>query len=328
MSAVINEAEEFEHFDNADEVFDKVDEDGNPIIDEEGEKEQEEKISYIEILDAPRDLPEAVALTFDHLKQIGYELGLIKLCWPEVIQHIFEDRSNFPIKYLKNNEKEKAILLYAENFRQQFCDNPPNHHPSASRSPLACWGPRRTPRPKEPTSARPASPHVPTVPIRGGAARREEEYGNIDISQARDGLGACPLAVYERRLWTCMTRKAVANLSHDVFARTDIIDNAPAYQRPADSRFNDPSSFRTSPPPLFQAQTFMTRRRMFTTNEKNITRKAAAVREGAGDLRRVVISPCPWAHVTTRPLCPLFGSHQLFEHVIVIPVVRRESWAA
>ncbi|XP_056633325.1 dynein regulatory complex subunit 7 [Diorhabda sublineata] len=98
---------------------------------EDGEEieEEEEKFSYFKLLDKPRILPEPVDLTHEHLKEIGYELGLIKMCWPEVLEPFFEDRTNFPMRYLKNNEKEKVLLLYTENFRKQFVQKFPDRKP-------------------------------------------------------------------------------------------------------------------------------------------------------------------------------------------------------
>ncbi|KAH1000809.1 hypothetical protein HUJ04_013094 [Dendroctonus ponderosae] len=85
--------------------------------------------SYIEMLDKPRELQEPMDITADYLKVIAQELGLIKLCWPELTDVTFEDRTNFPDSYLKNSRKEKLLLLYAENFRRQFCCKFPNRKP-------------------------------------------------------------------------------------------------------------------------------------------------------------------------------------------------------
>lgn len=85
--------------------------------------------SFIAMLDQPRELQEPMDITADYLKVIGQELGLIKLCWPELSDVAFEDRTNFPDSYLKNSCKEKLLLLYAENFRRQFCCKFPNRKP-------------------------------------------------------------------------------------------------------------------------------------------------------------------------------------------------------
>ncbi|XP_050298709.1 dynein regulatory complex subunit 7 [Anthonomus grandis grandis] len=85
--------------------------------------------SYIEMLDVPRYLPEPLTITTDYLKMICNELGLIKLYWPNLTEVTFEDRSNFPENYLRNTDKEKCLLLYAENFRRQFCHKFPNRKP-------------------------------------------------------------------------------------------------------------------------------------------------------------------------------------------------------
>lgn len=96
---------------------------------EEGEPEPK-PFSYIEMLDAPvRELPEPIEITPDHLKMIAQELGLIKLCWPDLSDVTFEDRTNFPESYLKNSGKERLLLLYAENFRRQFCFKYPDRKP-------------------------------------------------------------------------------------------------------------------------------------------------------------------------------------------------------
>lgn len=67
-----------------------------------------------------------LTVTKDHIKEINYELGLITLCWPEIQNPVFENRSQFPESYYKNSEKEKLTLLYAENFRRQFVYTFPN----------------------------------------------------------------------------------------------------------------------------------------------------------------------------------------------------------
>ncbi|EFA07399.2 hypothetical protein TcasGA2_TC016381 [Tribolium castaneum] len=95
---------------------------GYQFDDGEGEEVEEEEIKYhyIEILDAPRELLPPVELTLKDLSHIANELGLIKLCWPEIEHPEFENRVNFPESYLANSNKEKLLLLYTENFRRQF----------------------------------------------------------------------------------------------------------------------------------------------------------------------------------------------------------------
>lgn len=105
--------------------------DEQPDEDNPEEREPEPKpFSYIEMLDAPiRELQEPIEITPDHLKMIAQELGLIKLCWPDLTDVTFENRTNFPESYLKNSSKEKLLLLYAENFRRQFCFKFPDRKP-------------------------------------------------------------------------------------------------------------------------------------------------------------------------------------------------------
>lgn len=99
------------------------------LLEEEIVEEEEVIISIFDILDAPRDLPEPIDITMEHLKQIKDELGIISLCWPEIKDPLFEDRAHFPTNYLNNSNKEKLLLLYAENFRRQFVHKYPSRKP-------------------------------------------------------------------------------------------------------------------------------------------------------------------------------------------------------
>lgn len=95
---------------------------------------EEEFTPYIptifDILDRPRILPDPVDLTLEHLKEIENKLGLIRLCWPKLDKDvIFEERTNFPKSYLENNSKDRCLLLYAENFRRQYCFKYPHRKP-------------------------------------------------------------------------------------------------------------------------------------------------------------------------------------------------------
>ncbi|KAL1500752.1 hypothetical protein ABEB36_006198 [Hypothenemus hampei] len=90
-------------------------------INEEEVELSEKPFSYIDCLDAPRQLPEPADITLEHLRSIVEEFGVIKLCWPELIDVNFMGRTQFPDKYLTNSNKEKLLLLYTENFRRQFC---------------------------------------------------------------------------------------------------------------------------------------------------------------------------------------------------------------
>ncbi|KAK6635809.1 hypothetical protein RUM44_001063 [Polyplax serrata] len=74
------------------------------------------------------DVPPGI-VTEQHLEDIAHDLGLIKLCWNDVPQVDYEERMHYPLSYLKNNEKEKLLLWYSENFRQQFCEKYPDRRP-------------------------------------------------------------------------------------------------------------------------------------------------------------------------------------------------------
>lgn len=113
----------------------KGDEDAEDLDEEEQVEEEEPFVSIFEILDAPRELPEPIDLTLEHVKQIQHELGIITLCWPDVQNPEFERRVTFPESYVRNNEKEKLLLLYAENFRRQFSRHFPKRKPLYLASP-------------------------------------------------------------------------------------------------------------------------------------------------------------------------------------------------
>lgn len=124
----VDEEEEEEEGDENEEEEGEGEE--NVVEEEEAQIEEEEKfVSIFEILDAPRELPEPIELTLDHVKQIQSELGIIILCWPDIKNAHFEGRVNFPEEYTKNTEKEKFLLLYTENFRRQFVDKFPHRKP-------------------------------------------------------------------------------------------------------------------------------------------------------------------------------------------------------
>lgn len=96
---------------------------------EDESEEEEKKQTIFDILDAPRELPPPEKLSMGHLKQIQNELAILKLCWPVIKDPMFENRVNFPESYLRNSDKEKLLLLYAENFRKQYQRLFPNRKP-------------------------------------------------------------------------------------------------------------------------------------------------------------------------------------------------------
>lgn len=63
------------------------------------------------------------------LCEVVQELGIIPLSWPNVTEPEFEGRTCFPESYYKNSNKEKLLLTYAENFRQQFDLKYPDRKP-------------------------------------------------------------------------------------------------------------------------------------------------------------------------------------------------------
>ncbi|KAH9641125.1 hypothetical protein HF086_000773, partial [Spodoptera exigua] len=59
-------------------------------------------------------------LTIPGLNNAIYELGVVNMCWPEIDEPVFENRTCFPPSYYTNSPKERLLLAYAENFRRQY----------------------------------------------------------------------------------------------------------------------------------------------------------------------------------------------------------------
>lgn len=68
-------------------------------------------------------------ITIESIKQIHYELGLVTLAWPPIVNPHFDNITHFPESYTTNTDKEKLALLYAENFRRQYINSFPNRRP-------------------------------------------------------------------------------------------------------------------------------------------------------------------------------------------------------
>ncbi|GBP17837.1 Coiled-coil domain-containing protein lobo [Eumeta japonica] len=77
-------------------------------------------------------------LTCKVLNNVIYELGIVSLCWPEIEEPAFETRTCFPRSYYTNTTKERLLLAYAENFRQQFHFYYKNPIPLLLQAPNEC----------------------------------------------------------------------------------------------------------------------------------------------------------------------------------------------
>lgn len=93
------------------------------ILDEYAASDEEELEEEVE------EEQENVGVTIDDIKKISAELGIVSLCWPEIKDPYFEGRTQFPETYYTNNDKERVVLLFAENFRRQFKHNYPKRNP-------------------------------------------------------------------------------------------------------------------------------------------------------------------------------------------------------
>ncbi|XP_044013360.1 dynein regulatory complex subunit 7-like [Aphidius gifuensis] len=61
-----------------------------------------------------------IQIQHERLQQMDKELGLIKLSWPTNGSYDPGSSIQLPSTYQSNNEKEKLLLWYAENFRKQY----------------------------------------------------------------------------------------------------------------------------------------------------------------------------------------------------------------
>ncbi|PSN50772.1 hypothetical protein C0J52_05964 [Blattella germanica] len=87
---------------------------------------EEDEIGSQEIVEEEEDLvnfpygKRYEEITPERLKQIALELNLIKLYWPEILPFDVDQRKHYPKSYVENNNKEKVLLWYTENFRRQY----------------------------------------------------------------------------------------------------------------------------------------------------------------------------------------------------------------
>lgn len=61
-------------------------------------------------------IDEDASIKNQRMRQMQKELGLIRLSWPTADPFL----AQLPFAYRSNDEKEKLLLWYAENFRKQY----------------------------------------------------------------------------------------------------------------------------------------------------------------------------------------------------------------
>ncbi|XP_053985520.1 dynein regulatory complex subunit 7-like [Hylaeus volcanicus] len=103
---------------------------------EEGEFESYESLTTItdpqedhKLESTVKDTESLVRITQELVKNVQRELGLIKLCWPEVDSRKELYLKTIPSSYRTLSGKERVLAWYAENFRQQFHGKYPNRKP-------------------------------------------------------------------------------------------------------------------------------------------------------------------------------------------------------
>lgn len=118
-------------------LLDPVIEVNENIVSEVFEKPYERE-DFIEIsprIFGQKDVKDS--LTIESLNNAIYENGVVNLCWPEIIEPVFENRTCFPKSYYTNSTKERLLLAYAESFRRQYNF----HYKHLARKPLLLQAP-------------------------------------------------------------------------------------------------------------------------------------------------------------------------------------------
>ncbi|XP_024935995.1 dynein regulatory complex subunit 7 [Cephus cinctus] len=81
-----------------------------------------EEVEYVPEDESPKQvILTRLAISQEMLKRVERELGLIRLCWPTediILDSVVEEE--LPVSYKENNNKERLLLWYAENFRKQY----------------------------------------------------------------------------------------------------------------------------------------------------------------------------------------------------------------
>lgn len=68
-------------------------------------------------------------VTIDDVKRASEQIGIIYTSFPESKHPDFEEFDDFPISYSTINTKERLLILFAENFRRQYCVLYPKRKP-------------------------------------------------------------------------------------------------------------------------------------------------------------------------------------------------------
>lgn len=77
-------------------------------------------------------------ITNKTLQEINSRVGRIHICFPTPKEIEFEGRTTFPSTYTSVGQKEKLLLLFAENFRRQFKEKYPKRKPLVLCLPNEC----------------------------------------------------------------------------------------------------------------------------------------------------------------------------------------------
>lgn len=68
-------------------------------------------------------------VTVDDVKRASEQIGQIYTSFPESKHPDFEEFDDFPISYSTISTKERLLLMFAENFRRQYCVLYPKRKP-------------------------------------------------------------------------------------------------------------------------------------------------------------------------------------------------------
>lgn len=89
----------------------------------------EEKTEEVKVVEKEDYVEPPEEITLEKLKELTDESGAISLVFTDNKNPQFEERMDFSTSYYTLSQKERLLLLFAENFRRQFKEKYPHRRP-------------------------------------------------------------------------------------------------------------------------------------------------------------------------------------------------------
>lgn len=89
----------------------------------------EEKAEEVKVVEKDDYVEPPEEITLEKLKELTDESGAISLVFTDNKNPQFEERMDFSTSYYTVSQKERLLLLFAENFRRQFKEKYPHRRP-------------------------------------------------------------------------------------------------------------------------------------------------------------------------------------------------------